>query len=947
MAAVDRATIVRRLHPRVASLLYEKGWRNLTPIQEASLESILAGDNVLIVAPTGEGKTEAALLPLFSLMLETKAEPISLLYVTPMKALINDLYRRIGWWASRLGFTVARKHGDTSAVERSRRLREKPHILIITPESLEIDLDWAHRVRSLYRNLRWVVVDEAHELLSGKRGAQFILQLERLARIAGRDIQRIGLSATIGNPEKSLRLLAGSSRRSRRVIKINSNKKPELKIVFINDKRGNVWSRVAENLVREIEKPSLVFVNSRYVAERVKDSLEAMNVEDVFVHHSSVSPQLRKEAEEKLREGRLSAIVCTKTLEVGIDVGLIKKVIQIKSPGRPSSLLQRVGRSGHRLGENPRGTLISIGEMDFLESIAVSLLALEGRVEDTVIERIPLDVIAKEVQGILLERGEELVDTIYEIISSHPQVKLSRDEFEELIDYLASLGVVRRRDGLLRLGSTFYKIWRFRKSNAKNKTWWARDFSEFFSTITERDSFIVKNGNHVIGYIDSLYVYKFLRVGDSIRLAGRSWKIKRIDDNLGKIEVVPSEEQGEIPVWRGEAARRPLAVAKTLAGLLWGDLSVNSLLVENKRSLRKLEEWKKIYKKLNIKDKEVIIYEVYGNEHIVTAPLGSGAAEAVALLLSYLASSETGFNVYYRSMFMGFSIYLENMNIFDLINKIDLNDINYYFEKALERSPYFYQIIRDIQFSFGKIGNVDLEKDYVLVNEAKKQLIENYLDIPNAKKFIEKIKNNKINIIRPFISGLTPIAKEILKMPPIKPWMPDLAGRIAKLVEGSALTVMEIADILELSEKTVESKIKDMRREEYNEKRLVGFIDLDEDEWRWTLVKSINEVSDSEEFSESFKPHNLEEPIRVYLWLGTGKVAKELILTPKLILEKWDEISNMLPNEIYKVKVISAYDYGGRDDVSVVHYHIPKTALKYILLNAAAYLQEKNAGYYW
>ncbi len=183
----------RALHPSVARLVETRGWRSLTYIQENSIPVIMEGANTLIVAPTGEGKTEAALLPILSMMASEPVEPVTLLYITPMKALINDLYIRISWWASRLGFRVARKHGDTTATERNRRLRRAPHILVTTPESLEIDLDWSRKFRVYYRNLRWVIIDEVHELLSNKRGAQFIVQLERLSRIAGRDIQRIGL----------------------------------------------------------------------------------------------------------------------------------------------------------------------------------------------------------------------------------------------------------------------------------------------------------------------------------------------------------------------------------------------------------------------------------------------------------------------------------------------------------------------------------------------------------------------------------------------------------------------------------------------------------------------------------------------------------------------------------------------------------------------------------
>ncbi|MCE4603247.1 MAG: DEAD/DEAH box helicase, partial [Desulfurococcales archaeon] len=267
---------VEELDPRLVELIRRRGWSGLTVVQEKAIPVILDGANAILVAPTGEGKTEAALLPILSMMAREGAEPVSLLYITPMKALINDLYLRISWWASRLGFRVARKHGDTSASERSRRLRNVPHILVTTPESLEIDLDWSRRFRVYYRNLRWVIIDEVHELLSNKRGAQFIIQLERLARIAGRDIQRIGLSATIGDLDRALELLSGSSSRRRVIVDGRRVKKPKLSVTYVRDDSSDPWLDVAGKVLQEVEKPSLVFVNSRYVAEKLKDSLERL-----------------------------------------------------------------------------------------------------------------------------------------------------------------------------------------------------------------------------------------------------------------------------------------------------------------------------------------------------------------------------------------------------------------------------------------------------------------------------------------------------------------------------------------------------------------------------------------------------------------------------------------------------------------------------------------------
>ncbi len=930
------------LHPKLVELIRLRGWSSLTKVQEKAIPAILGGANTLLVAPTGEGKTEAALLPVLTMMSREGAEPVSLLYITPMKALINDIYLRISWWASRLGFRVARKHGDTSASERNRRLRNVPHILVTTPESLEIDLDWSRRFRVHYRNLRWVIVDEVHELLSNKRGAQFLVQLERLSRIAGRDIQRIGLSATIGDLEKALYLLSGTSKRERVIVDGRRIKKPRLKVVYVRDDARDPWIDIAKNVLEEIEKPSLVFVNSRYVAEKIKDSLEKLNARDVFVHHSSVSAEIREEAEERLRRGELSAIVCTKTLEVGIDVGKIRKVIQVRAPGRVASLLQRVGRSGHSLDAESRGSIVALGVIDFAESLAEAQLAYNGYVEDVIIDRIPLDVVAKEVLGMAIEKGGVREEEAYNIISSVKAYTPTREEFDRMLSYMEKNGVIKRIGGVIRPGPTFYKIWQFRGDKGP-RMWWSRDFSEFFSTIPEKDSFTVKHGDKTIGYIDAVFVYRHLRSGDAIRLAGRSWIVKRIDENTSRIDVEPADSTAEIPLWKGEGPRRSLRVAETLMDIISDPQSAVGIDVDEE-GIRFVESLRDRYYKLGIEPPSTdrIIYEEYNGEHIITAPLGSGVSETLAIVLSYLASREAGLNVYYRSTFFGFSIGARDFNPIEALKSIDLDEFEDLVARAVERSPLVFQAIREIQLDLGKIGSVDLDEDRLLVEEAVKQVIEEHLNIEDSIEFIERLKAGKIKVLKTDIGGLTPLALEIVKYPPIRPWMQDLATRIARMLEGTALTVIELADILELAEKTIDSRLREMRKPEYKDHRVAGFLDYDEDEWRWALIKDLEDIVESEEFSHYFKPPRMREPLRLLVKASQGSRPRELIVNPEAVVNNWEEIAKRLPDEVYMVKVSSAYSEGTRDDVSVTYYYTPTRILKYLILNAATYIQRKE-----
>lgn len=943
-ARAATGSAMEMLSSKVISLIRERGWDSLTEIQEKAIPEVLSGANVLIMAPTGEGKTEAALFPVLSMLVEDPSKPVAVLYITPMKALINDLYQRIEWWASRLGLIVAKKHGDTPAKERVRRLRKVPHILVTTPESLEIDLDWSRKFREHLKNVRWVIVDEIHEFIQSKRGAQLAVLLERLQRLAGRDIQRIGLSATIGDPEWALKFLGGSSKRRGVIVKASTVRKPELRVLYIPEEKGDFWREAARRILEEIEPPSLVFVNSRYAAERLKEALEEIGATDVFVHHSSVATELRLEAEDKLRKGDIKAIVCTKTLEVGIDVGAIKRVIQFRAPGSVFSLLQRVGRSGHVLGGIPKGTIVSVGVADFLEALSEARLALRSQLEPPALRRLPLDVVAKEIVGMALAGGVE-VEEAYETIKGTPLAEwITRELFEELLEYMESNRLIKIENGVIKPASTFYKIWRFRPGEDV-QGWWVRDFREFFTTIDSSETFTVKYKDQIIGYVDATFVFRYLRVEDTIRLAGKAWEIKRIDANLMRIDVEPATRIAEIPVWRGEGPRRSSIVASEAAAVL--EEPSTDGVEASVEGLRELERVRRNYlgRGIPTPSDRVVVYEYYNGEHIFTALLGSGANEALAMVLTHLVSREIGLNVYYRASFMGFSVYAPRVNMIETLKSIDPEEFPELLEAAVRRSPHLQETIRSIQLDLGLIGSFDEYRDELLVEEAVRQVIENYLDVERAVEFLRQLRNGEVEIHTAVTGGLTPLAKEILDSPPVKPWVQDLAERIARLLEDNALTIDEIADILELSPKTVENKIREMRKPEQGETRIVGFIDVDEDEWRWTLLRSLKGIAESPEFERSFKPRRLDNPVKLVIRVNRGDRPRQLLVTPRRILESWDSVSKMLPDEMYSVTITHPDWEGARDDVAVTHYNVPKAAIPLLVLNAAAYIEEKELYY--
>src|SRR6266849_4880570 len=354
------------LKPPVLHSLEREGFAEASPIQQLAIPAILNGDNVLLIAPTGTGKTLAAILPVLDKFLEKRAEErkrgISILYVTPLRALNRDLLRRLEEIGKDLDVKIQVRHGDTPTSARTQQARSPPDLLITTPETLQAILIGKIMSEHL-RTVRWVIVDEVHELATDERGVQLSLALERLLDLTGIEFQRIGLSATIGEPERIARFLVGEGRKVS-VLRSDEFRDQQIKIASVQPSQedqkeagelGLPASTVARarrilNLI-ETHKSPLVFTNTREHAEALASQLSALGAAGlVKVDHGSVSREIREEAEKDFHEGRVRALICTSSLELGIDIGRVDFIVQFTSPRETTRLVQRIGRSGHTLG---------------------------------------------------------------------------------------------------------------------------------------------------------------------------------------------------------------------------------------------------------------------------------------------------------------------------------------------------------------------------------------------------------------------------------------------------------------------------------------------------------------------------------------------------------------------------------------------------------------------
>ncbi|MEM3606851.1 MAG: DEAD/DEAH box helicase, partial [Candidatus Bathyarchaeia archaeon] len=350
-----------------------------TEAQKKAIPLILEGKNVLLIAPTATGKTEAAILPVLNnLFVKEGSRPpgINILYITPLRALNRDMLDRLEWWCRKLGLKVSVRHGDTDIKERSLQAKSPPNMLITTPETLQALLVGKIMKRHL-RNVRYVIIDEVHELAEDKRGTQLSLALERLRWITKSDFQLIGLSATIGSPEVVAKFLVGINRQIE-IVKVPIKRTTKIKLVLpsVTNEDYKLASklythpevaarlRVMKDLIKSHESV-LLFTNTRAIAEILASRFKVWDVDfPISIHHGSLAKLVRVTAEKSLKKGELKGLVCTSSLELGIDIGKIDYVIQYMSPRQVTRLIQRIGRSGHKVGRIAEGAIITLDSDD-------------------------------------------------------------------------------------------------------------------------------------------------------------------------------------------------------------------------------------------------------------------------------------------------------------------------------------------------------------------------------------------------------------------------------------------------------------------------------------------------------------------------------------------------------------------------------------------------------
>ncbi|MGH8057158.1 MAG: DEAD/DEAH box helicase, partial [Candidatus Entotheonellia bacterium] len=577
-------------HPLVARWFSER-FGEPTPPQAIGWQHIAAGLDTLIAAPTGSGKTLAAFLwSIHRLVTQAAAEGLAdrtqVVYVSPLKALSNDIQKNlrqplheIMQLASDTGLRlpdirVSVRTGDTPAHERQSMVRHPPHILITTPESLYILLT-AERSRRALANAETVIVDEIHAVAGDKRGAHLALSLERLDALAGRRLQRIGLSATQKPIEEIARLLVGTQGISPdgqpqcAIVDVGHRRNMDLRIELPDQELSHVathelWGEIYDRIVAHVQthRTTLVFVNTRRLVERVAFQLTTRLGEGrVAAHHGSLSRRTRLEAEEGLKTGAVPVVVATASLELGIDIGHVELVCHVGAPRALATLLQRVGRSGHAVGGLPKGVLFPLTRDDLVQCAAAVRAIRAGELDCVGIPEVPLDILAQQIVATAASSEISEQDMWTLVRGAYPFRDLRRDDFDAVLEMLAE-GVTLRRGR-----SAAHLHWDRVQGRLRGRRGARLAAITCGGAIPDTADYdvIEEPAETFVGKVNEDFAVESL-AGDIFLLGNRSWRIRRVESGRVRVE----DAQGApptIPFWLGEAPARTLELSQAVSDL--------------------------------------------------------------------------------------------------------------------------------------------------------------------------------------------------------------------------------------------------------------------------------------------------------------------------------------------------------------------------------------------
>jgi len=746
------------LDPNLASKFHTLGFKQLTEIQKKAVPIIFQKKDVLVIAPTGSGKTECSVIPIFSHVKHSKKNgKIKAIYITPLRALNRDVFRRIIEYAKNDGLTIEIRHGDTPQSARRRISDSPPDVLITTPETLVILLTQKKMLDAL-SELDWIVIDEVHELLGNERGSQLSLSLERLQLNSNSEITRVGLSATIGNPEEACKFVVGTKRKLR-VVQDTSIRKYDVEVKYLDGTISDVAEYIIDYVTKlQLHSPVLLFTNTRGESEFLASILKEKSTMNIELHHGSLSSQVREETEHSLREGKEGIVVCTSSLELGLDIGSIELVIHYGSPRQVSKLIQRIGRSKHSKGSSAKGLIVTNSVDDEFEANALLERIREGSIEEQKIHDGSLDVLAHHLVGITIQLGQVPTELAYETFKkAYPFRLLTLDDFFSVIELLDSnnlLGFDRKKMILKKRGRTF------------------RYYFENLSTIPDILKFKVFDtiNKKIIGTLDQRFVGDYGDPGNIFVLRGSQWRILNVDEKSLKVNVEPFRAGGiTIPYWEGENIpvdfKTAHKVGKFRTKVKSGSISLLNNTILN-LELGTIPDEKTVVAESNRSQGVVVLHACFGSK--INATLSS--------LLSSMLSSRLGFVVESRSdayrMILSSKARISQKNVADVLcDKYDLANI---ITASLTGTHNVNWRTWCVAKKFGVVGRGAiyerksarfLYERFVqspLVREALRELFHDKYDLKNTEKILGKFQSGEIQLKWFEVAKFSKLAEPIL-----------------------------------------------------------------------------------------------------------------------------------------------------------------------------------------
>ncbi|HJU78701.1 MAG TPA: DEAD/DEAH box helicase [Nitrososphaeraceae archaeon] len=746
-----------------------EGFQNLTKIQKISYPVICHKQNCLLVAPTGSGKTEASMIPIFSLIEREREEntdfveenAIFVLYITPLRALNNDVHRRIIDYAKKRNLDAQIRHGDTTRTAKQRMVKKPPHILITTPESLGIILT-QEKFKAFLKHLRWVIIDEVHELIGNERGTHLTVSLERLQNLSSHNLVRIGLSATIGNLKDAGNFISGANRKCS-ILVDNTIRNYDIDVKYLKGPISNaakfVFNYLTEN---KICGSVLLFTNTRDEAEYIGTTIRNQNKIPIEVHHGSLSRETREETEEKLRQGLTGIVVCTSSLELGLDIGSVELVIHYGSSKQVSKLVQRIGRSRHANFKSAKGLIIANSGDDELECLSIINRMKNKSIEVQNTHFNSLDVAAHHLVGFVMSTSEpkNLVEVHQIFREAYPFRELPFFDLEQCAVLLDSFKII--------------------KYDPKSQTYARRikSYKYYFENISTIPNIVKFEVIDVIrkkriGTLDQQFIGEFGERGNVFILKGTQWRIVSVDEN--KLQVNVEQVFGSpinIPHWVGEMIPVDYETAKQV-----GDLR-NKALVDNNLKLE--SDIKNTLQKIPVvPDATNIVIEsvLSKNALVIHSTFGTKINNTLSSLFSTFLASYVGHMVETKSdpyrILLSSSVRLSKGNIEKIL--YDDYDVETILITSLTNTYNLNWRVWTVSKKFGLVDKnaiydkrtarfiYDRYSKTPISKESLRELIHDKFDVQSTQEILHKMRNKEISIHWLDLSSFSPLANSIIE----------------------------------------------------------------------------------------------------------------------------------------------------------------------------------------